>query len=268
MRSRGAGRHDRSHRVNSTYDLAGEVTLRHQGSAVMANLHGCRIASLAGAVVFAAALVFLLTSGGLVIRGVESSGNKRVTASQISQLVAAEGQKTLLVDSLAIERRLETLPYVRGSDVSVTLPGTVWVRIDERAPFLGFHTGKDYVLVDREGVVLEKSQSSQGTVEVSLVDGDSLEIGSKVPMDLVLALGRLTDDLLQRSNVAVTRVEYSQTRGIRVFISSGQSIAFGRPQELDQKLAVVRAFLTTKRDWSELDVTSAQRPFYRQSAKS
>ncbi|MCL5257197.1 MAG: FtsQ-type POTRA domain-containing protein [Chloroflexi bacterium] len=265
---RGVRRRERPRRMASTYDLGGEAQLRQRPSAISVGLRGCRIASLCGAIVFAATLMFLLTSGGLAITSVESSGNKRVAASDIDRLVAAKGQNSLLVDGAAIKSRLQTLPYIRSSEVWVTLPGTISVRIDERTPFLGFHCGKDYVLVDREGVVLEKTQSPEGTVEVSLVGGDSPDVGSKIPTDLVLALGRLTDDLGQKCGVTVTSVEYSQLKGIRVFLTTGQSIAFGGPEEMDQKLAIVQAFLSTRRDWSELNVTSTQRPFYRRNSQS
>lgn len=262
MRSAGSRKTRRSRRVHSSY-LHPEAAVLEQDRVAPAGLRGCRVISFVGATACLAALVFLFISDDLVVRSVEAAGNTRVTAEQVAHVASVEGQKSLVVDCPAVERRLERLPYVRESQVWVVLPGTVRVQIDERVPYLGFHSGGEYILVDREGVVLERSASAEGTLQISLLDEGHLESGGRVPVELVEALGGLTGELVDKSGLGVSRIEYSPIQGIRVVVESGQTIAFGGPESLDRKLDIVQAFLAGDREWSSLDVSSTERPFYR-----
>ena len=123
-----------------------------------------------------AALVLVLSS--LAIYGVgvspvfafhkvDLSGASWTSSGAVeAQLGVPDGTNlvTLRTDDLA--SRIETLPAVRSAEVSVVLPNTIQVRLDERVPILVWQTSGGRYLVDSSGVAF-----------VELADGAAVPSG-------------------------------------------------------------------------------------------
>ncbi|MBO4580571.1 MAG: FtsQ-type POTRA domain-containing protein [Clostridiales bacterium] len=82
------------------------------------------------------------------------------------------------------ERIKRENPYIRDIDISVTLPSTVNIRIDERAKISYVKTPDGYAALDKEGTVLELS-SEPGEVRpvISGLLVDSATLGKKCTIE-------------------------------------------------------------------------------------
>ncbi|MEO8511045.1 MAG: FtsQ-type POTRA domain-containing protein [Chloroflexota bacterium] len=99
--------------------------------------------ALAGllAVGLVAGFVVLLNGPWLRISDVEWHGRQLTAERDLrDEASAVQGQNALLVDSGALQRRIEALPGVSGADVDVRLPGRITVTLREEAPAFVWRT--------------------------------------------------------------------------------------------------------------------------------
>jgi cell division protein FtsQ len=144
--------------------------------------------------------IAVLASSLFDVRTVDVQGAVYTDPAELSGIVAdLKGEAILLVDTRAIERRLESIAWVESARVSTQFPHDVFIDIRERKPIATF-AGSDnkYRVIDRDGRVLD------------VVDG--------VPIDYMLITGANPD------------VERGQFAG-RPFASAAQ-LAIALPPEI------------------------------------
>lgn len=90
-----------------------------------------------------------------------------------------------LLDTEALEANLRELPPVTDVQVTVHLPDTVTVRIEEREPILVWAVGPKRLLVDREGGIFSASAGAAGQGLPMIIDQRAaslpLDVGGRVP---------------------------------------------------------------------------------------
>jgi hypothetical protein len=149
-----------------------------------------------------AALVMLLAALGIYGAGASPAFSYRQLAVEADEraLVGTEAvraaldlESTLpnlfLLDTDALETRLEALPPVSGAEVSVRLPDTVAVRLVERSPILVWAVGQKRLLLDGDGRIFSASAGAAGVGLPVIVDrraaSAALDVGAQVaPVDL------------------------------------------------------------------------------------
>ncbi|MFO1189133.1 MAG: cell division protein FtsQ/DivIB [Alphaproteobacteria bacterium] len=67
------------------------------------------------------------------------------------------GDPVFAVDTRAARARIEALPWVRSALVERRLPDTIYLRLAERRPMALWQRGETFVVVDWDGVVVEKN---------------------------------------------------------------------------------------------------------------
>lgn len=118
------------------------------------------------------------------------------------QLELAEGENLFEIASEPLEARLREIPAVADAEVSLGLPGTVKVRIEEREPLLVWRVGERRWYVDRTGFLFAQvgENPPPAAAALPLVSDDrsaslALRVGHRIdPVDLDVAtrLGSLT----------------------------------------------------------------------------
>lgn len=116
-------------------------------------------------VVAGAAMWGVAASPAFGVRATDVAGLSVTTAAEVDAVLDLGSPPpnafTLATDGL--QAALEAIPSVAGADVHVTLPGTLRVRIVERAPILAWHAGASLLLVDREGGVIADAAAGDAT---------------------------------------------------------------------------------------------------------
>ena len=103
-----------------------------------------------------------------LIRTVDLTETRRVSRDQVLALLDLPEERGLLrTDPAALQRALETHPWIRRATVRRVFPDTLAVDVQEREPAAILRTGRRDFLVDYEGVLLtERSSQDDDTLPV------------------------------------------------------------------------------------------------------
>jgi cell division protein FtsQ len=111
-------------------------------------------------VIVAGAAWALLGSSLLVVRHVQVSGNRGVSAAEVSAASGIEpGTPLARLNSASAQRRVERIPQVLSALVSRSWPDSVVIAVRMRTAQLAVAAGTGFELVDVHGVVVRRSAS-------------------------------------------------------------------------------------------------------------
>jgi cell division protein FtsQ len=149
--------------------------------------NGRRTAVGAVAFVFAALVVLVAASGLFAARQIEVRGQIHLTADEVRRAAAVHGAPSMLrLDTAAVARRVERLPWVADARVSISWPNTLVIRVTEWEPVAYVSDHGRYALVAASGRVLDEVVQ-RPTAYVKLVGlqtvarpGGTLAVGNAV----------------------------------------------------------------------------------------
>ena len=155
-----------------------------------------RRASRALAAVLLALLIWVVysifNSDSFYVYSAKVEGNVSVTPEQVFGASQLEGLNIFWVDPEQAARSvLERLPNIRSAQVTAQLPARVVISVEERVPYLVWHTGDKEWWVDEEGVAYAPgSGQSQGLV-VTDNDARPLRAGQRLDPQVIPAIRAL-----------------------------------------------------------------------------
>lgn len=134
---------------------------RKRGGAYIA----ATVAVMAAAIAVAVGMFFLVSS-------VSVTGNEIYTAEQIAKASGVEkGKSIFLVNSVDVEDNIKSsFAYVDEVTVSRELPGSIFIEITESYPIALIRSGTSYWIIDKQGKLLEKTDSVPAAELVEVVN--------------------------------------------------------------------------------------------------
>lgn len=198
-----------------------------------------RLSILVGVIVLAGAVagaVGVLHSSLLSARTVVIAGAVQTPRSEILSVTGLDRDPPLIdVDTSAMQRRLERLPWVATASVHLEWPSTVAVGIVERIPVAAAKlTRGGYAVLDSTGRVLGDETSRPGSLPLVLLarnpgpPGSTLR-GAATP--LLEAAAQLPVSVLPR----LTEMAVSASDGVVLHLKGGLRAILGDDQALPQK---------------------------------
>jgi len=123
---------------------------------------------------------------GLVVTTIEIEGRETTdTSTIIAALAAHAGTPILAVSPSRAKAQLESLPWVRSAVIERRLPGTIYVRLAERAPLAVWqHDGKQE-LIDHDGTVIPVTDLARFARLPTVVGDDAARRGAAELIDLL-----------------------------------------------------------------------------------
>jgi hypothetical protein len=119
-----------------------------------------------------------------------------------SKLALTSGDNLFQMTTDPLEARLLTIPAIARADVSIGLPGTVTVRVEERVPLVVWQAGSQRYLVDESGLLFAETTAKPPaalgplrTIVDSRAASKAFKIGStvdQVDLDVARRLASLT----------------------------------------------------------------------------
>lgn len=130
---------------------------------------------------------------------IEVRGNSNFSSEEIISMAHASPGKNIIYhpDKELIKENLELNPYIESADVSRKLPSTLVITVKERQQMMALKYDDDYLILDREGILLQKSRTKP---KLTLIEGNTI-----TKIKLGQQLGTENDELLQKS-INVTQV--------------------------------------------------------------
>jgi len=117
------------------------------------------------------ALYYFINSGFFSLDNIIIKCNRDALASELEPIIGVEkGTNIWRVDTGAVERRIETHPLVAASRVKRVWPSTLTIEVQERIPAAILVQNGEFLLVDKEGVVMQRVNRI-GHLDLPLISG-------------------------------------------------------------------------------------------------
>lgn len=139
-------------------------------------------------------VLHVTADAGLAIDDVLVSGRENTNpAALLEQVGVQRGTPILAIDLAEMRDRVIDLPWVKDARIERRLPDTLHVTLVERRPLALWQRGRDFTLVDQDGVAID-GQDVRRFHDLPIV------IGDEAPKRAASALAMLSSepDLLQR----------------------------------------------------------------------
>lgn len=192
----------------------------------------------------AALLAAAVYSPWLALDTVSVSGTRLVTPEQVkAALEPLRGKPLPQITDQEVAGLLGPLVQVKSVSVQARPPSGLAVIVRERVPVALVKQGKQYQLVDVEGVRLAGT-ADPTAVKLPVIDGGAGTIGKDLFHATAAVLGALPADVLARlSNASAQSVDAVQLR-----LVDGQTIIWGNASDRDLKAKVLAALLKVPED--------------------
>ena len=215
-----------------------------------------RLGALAAAFAEVALLAWLVSGSAFLVRQVDVSGNRHLTAAQVRTLAGLDRPGTVFtVDAATIRRKLAADAWIRDASVSPSMPGQVEVAVEEWQPaavFVPGSGGRAFFLSD-QAVVLGPAPSPSAALEVDAPGAADPRNGQR-PLDvrLLTAMVNMQRGLPALVGQDVHAFEVDGCGNLTMTTQKGWKVYFGRvitPEEfasLDAKLGALKAVSTAE----------------------
>lgn len=208
-------------------------------------------------------LIYMFVSPQFSIQQVEVNGNSVMPSNAIAELSELTDASIWFVDTAHASEQLLRNAYIEQATVQISIPNVATINVIERQPDVRWQVGNVQYLLDASGVVLDiaTEPAEPGTLVITAsppelqpnehVDPNALELARALSLRLPYEVG-----------FTPAVIGWDIALGVYVKSQSGQTIVFGRTDNLDRKLAVFRYLLEDGTVFSYLDLRPSN-PFYR-----
>ena len=207
------------------------------------------------------AVLLLLTSPLLSIRNIQVEGAVYTNQSRLDEvLVQLKGDAILTADLHGATRQIESIPWVRKARVSMHLPSTIVVQVDERQPVAFFRAVDGFIrVIDREGRILDVIEGDPIDYTRIIGSGPNVAPGEFVGQPFLGALqllGALPVSLADRLVSATVSPEGE----ISLQLTPNLLIIFGQPTDFQVKLVAVVNEMKRQgtRSYTVIDVSTGE----------
>lgn len=180
--------------------------------------------------------VAVYRSSFLAVDTVRTAGNNILADGHIVSLAEVpEGATLLNVDSVAIEARLLSDPYIKEARVDRNLPSTLVLRVEERVPVAALELADASYLVDAEGYWLSTVSAEQTATLAVVRDLPTLsfEPGARIDdasaRNAIAIVNGLSPELREITAYlnapSVEKTEIITREGVAIFLGSSDQLA-------------------------------------------
>lgn len=220
--------------------------------------------------------VLILTNTVFVVKAFTVEGNRYCTKEEVIQASGiAYGDSMFAIDSIRVREGINGNRYLQYASMWRDFPSTVILTVKEHAPRATFTSMGTLVVIGENCVVLEQSDVIDVAPQVPVVTGmqvSSVRVGSPVVFGESWQ-GEAIDNVLtaleaQQMIGEVSELNVATLDNLYLVTEDGMQVVLGDDEDLDEKLALLRAVLPRLRDGSEirgsiLDVSTADAADYR-----
>jgi cell division protein FtsQ len=194
-----------------------------------------------GLAIVAGAAWALLGSSLLVVRHIQVSGNRLVSAAAVLAVAGLHrGEPLSSVNTAVTARRIERITQVQSARVSTSWPDTVVITIIERKAGIAVRSGGEFELVDAFGVMVRSSVGRPIGLPV-LTDPPAVLRGSPV----VAAAVQVLHELPARIRAKVLSVTAATAGSVDLRLRSGVTVRWGGTARGTAKAAELVILLRT-----------------------
>jgi cell division protein FtsQ len=196
------------------------------------------------AALVAGLIVAAVYSPVLAVQSVSITGTKLLKPAQVqAALKPILGKPLPQVSDSEVNALLKPLVQIKSVTTEAHPPSVLVVQVQERVPVALVKRGKDYMLVDVDGVRLSTT-ADPASVKLPVIDGGAGTIGKDLFQATAEVLGALPANVLAKlSNASAKSVD-----AVELKLLDGQTVIWGNAGEKELKARVLEALLKVPAD--------------------
>ncbi|MGI1691161.1 cell division protein FtsQ/DivIB [Thermoanaerobacter uzonensis] len=177
--------------------------------------------------------LFMFHSNYFEIKTIKVVGNRILSYNDIKELAMIDyGMNIFKVNPKKIESNLLANPYIRESKVKIQYPSTVEIFIKERRIVAQVKYQNDYLMIDKEGVVIKKENYNPELPVIEGIKVEKYQIGKKLSDIFEKSyLGTLLE-LIEGTDF-YTVIKYENEKQIILVTKNGIEISFDNPSDVN-----------------------------------
>ncbi len=208
-----------------------------------------RAASLILALAGIALVALMFGSDAFYVYTADIQGNRLISAQDVYARSGVDGTNIFKLRPSEATRRLRDLPFVKDARLSVGLPASVRIDIEERSPIAIWQVaGASYGVAD-DGTVLPPDGAPPGAPVIQ-AEGNALQYGLKLEPEVIVLAQRLRD-LVPNAQ----RVVFSNERGLGIVTAQGFPAYFGGKDDATAARVAVLNGLTAELKQQRIEPT-------------
>ena len=151
------------------------------------------------------------------VDSIEVKGNQHYSAEEIISMGHAVPGKNLIYQTgkKEIQEYLEMNPYIKSADVKRKLPSTLVISVKERTQLMALKYDDDYLILDREGILLQKSRTKP---KLTIVDGNVI-----TKIKLGETLGTENEELMEKTTKFIRAMADNDLYYVKVDLSDSST---------------------------------------------
>ncbi|ALE07675.1 hypothetical protein AL755_08270 [Arthrobacter sp. ERGS1:01] len=191
------------------------------------------------AVVLAIVMVVALYSPVLAVKTITFKGNKLVAEKTLQAALEPLLSKPLpQVTQGDVSELLAKVPQIKSSRLVAQPPSTLDIQVVERIPVALLKNGKDYLLVDQDGVQLGSTRNPS-TVPLPQIDGGRAAIGRSTFSAMTAVLATLPQSVLGKLANATAK----SPDAVQLQLTDGKTVIWGNASDMELKAQVLDALI-------------------------
>lgn len=162
-----------------------------------------------------------MQSDWLRVQHIVVRGNVRLSTAEVEGLMADLRRENILRVPLdRYQHRLLESPWIERATLARVLPGTIHVAIVERTPLAIARVGRQLLLVDAAGVIIDDYTAEYASFDLPVVDGLVPSRDGAVDPERIRLAGRLLEALAARPDLGsrVSQIDASNPRDAVVML--------------------------------------------------
>ena len=176
------------------------------------------------------------------ISEIKVQNNKNLSKEEIVKL--ANINKGSNIFYINTKKSMETIlanPYIMNVSIKKRLPSNIEITVEERAASFYCLKGDKFLIIGKDGTVLEEKQSLSNSSLIKLLEFDATKatVGKKLPCDdqrKISAIGTITEIAnAAESKLKITSVDINDLLNIKVYCGN-MYVKLGTSEDLGKKL--------------------------------
>lgn len=224
-----------------------------------------------------AGLLFLLKSSLFNIKEVhiKIGNNKVLTESYIKSLSTINiGQNIYSINKKEITESIKTESYVESVKIKRKLPNIVEIEIEERAPKFQLEDNGQYIYVDNQGYILEKSTEKNDCILIKGYTSTDTTDGNRLNNDDLKRLSGVLKILQEAENNGlksdITSIDISDDSDYKIYFDGLYKMAhLGDTSALNEKMTYIKKILEEESNYEgeifvNVDLNNGEYPHFRE----